>query len=106
MAGQTLKSGERVLLALPAANRDPAEFAEPDQPKFDRNNVRHLTFGSGIHKCLGMHLARLELRVAIEEVFRAFDHFHVAPGEQVKYVQSQVWGAVSVPISFTRATLV
>lgn len=106
VAGQTLKSGERVLLALPAANRDPAEFAEPDQPKFDRNNVRHLTFGSGIHKCLGMHLARLELRVAIEEVFRAFDHFHVTPGEQVKYVQSQVWGAVSVPISFTRATLV
>ncbi len=104
MAGQTLKSGERVLLALPAANRDPAEFADPDQPKFDRNNVRHLTFGSGIHKCLGMHLARLELRVAIEEVFRAFDDFQVAPGEQVKYVQSHVWGAVSVPISFSRAT--
>jgi cytochrome P450 len=51
-----------------------------------------------------MHLARLELRVAIEEVFRAFDDFRVAPGEQVKYVQSQVWGAVSVPVSFSRAT--
>ncbi len=104
IAGQTLKSGERVLLALPAANRDPAEFPHPDQPRFDRNNVRHLTFGSGIHKCLGMHLARLELRVAIEEVFRAFDDFQIAPGEQVKYVQSHVWGAVSVPVSFTRAT--
>lgn len=103
VAGQTLRSGERVLLSLPAANRDPAEFTEPDAPRFDRNNVRHLTFGSGIHKCLGMHLARLELRVAIEEVFRAFDDFHVAPGQEAKYVQSQVWGAVSVPIAFTRA---
>jgi len=103
VAGQTLRSGERVLLSLPAANRDPAEFTEPDAPRFDRNNVRHLTFGTGIHKCLGMHLARLELRVAIEEVFRAFDDFHVAPGQEVKYVQSQVWGAVSVPIAFTRA---
>ncbi|WP_164478354.1 cytochrome P450 [Mycolicibacterium stellerae] len=103
VAGQALKAGERILLALPAANRDPLEFSEPDEPHFDRNNVRHLTFGSGIHKCLGMHLARLELRVAIEEVFRAFDDFRIAPGQEVRFVQSQVWGAVSVPIVFSRA---
>ncbi|MEE6140126.1 cytochrome P450 [Mycobacterium sp. 050128] len=103
VAGQRLRAGERVLLALPAANRDPAEFSEPDQPQFDRNNIRHLTFGSGIHKCLGMHLARLELRVAIEEVFRAFDEFSVAPNQDTRFVQGLVWGAVSVPVVFTRA---
>jgi cytochrome P450 len=75
MSEQNLRAGDRVLLALPAANRDPAEFADPDTARFDRNNNRHLTFGTGIHRCLGMHLARLELRVAFEEVFRAFDDF-------------------------------
>jgi cytochrome P450 len=104
VAGQTLKAGERVLLALPAANRDPSEFDDPDKPRFDRNNVRHLTFGSGIHKCLGMHLARIELRVALEEIFRAFSDFRIAPGQEPVFVQSQVWGAVSVPVAFTRAS--
>ena len=104
MSEQNLRAGDRVLLALPAANRDPAEFADPDTARFDRNNNRHLTFGTGIHRCLGMHLARLELRVAFEEVFRAFDDVQIAPGEEPTFIQSQVAGAVSVPVTFQRAT--
>jgi len=102
VAGQRLRAGDRVLLAYPAANRDPAEFSDPDTARFERNNNRHLTFGTGIHRCLGMHLARLEMRVAIEEVLSAFTEFHLAPGEKASFVQSQVWGAVSVPVVFTR----
>ncbi|MGE0214675.1 cytochrome P450 [Mycolicibacterium sp.] len=102
VAGQDLHPGERVLLALPSANRDPAVFDDPDTARFDRVNNRHLTFGTGIHRCLGMHLARLELRVAFEEVFAAFESFSIADGEEATYAQSQVWGATRVPVQFRR----
>jgi cytochrome P450 len=74
---QTLPPGDRVLIAYGSANRDPAVFAEPDDLDLDRPNNRHLAFGAGIHRCLGRHLARMELRVAIGELLDRFPNFEV-----------------------------
>jgi cytochrome P450 len=68
--GQTLNSGDRVMLLWGASNRDDRVFANPDEFVVDRQYNPHLTFGGGVHKCLGMHMARLELRVILEEVLR------------------------------------
>lgn len=62
--------GDRIGLLLGAANRDPAAFAEPDRLKFDRAPNPHVAFGAGIHFCVGAPLARLELRIALESLFR------------------------------------
>ena len=66
--GVRVEAGERVLLLWASANRDPAEFTEPDVFEIGREPNRHLAFGIGIHRCLGAHLARLELRVAVEQM--------------------------------------
>ena len=100
--GVQFKEGEAVLLACPAAGRDPAVFPDPDTPDFERRSNKHLAFGTGIHRCLGMHLARLEMRVALEELFAAISWFDLEPGRTPGYSQSQVWGATSVPVTFTR----
>jgi cytochrome P450 len=61
-----VKAGEAVLIAFSAANRDPRQFAEPDVLDFDRGNSnRHLGFGHGMHLCIGMHIARIELQEAL-----------------------------------------
>jgi cytochrome P450 len=66
VAGCPVKKGEMVLLPLSAANRDPAEFPRADEVLLDREPNRHLAFGAGPHRCLGSHLARLELEVAMQ----------------------------------------
>jgi cytochrome P450 len=98
----TLNEGDAVLLAFPAACRDPEVFPNPDVADFARAPNKHVAFGSGIHLCLGMHLARLELAIALEEILSAFASFELAPGATPQYSQSQVWGATSVPVSFRR----
>jgi len=100
--GVMLNAGDSVLLAFPAACRDPEVFPSPDEADFSRAPNKHLAFGSGIHLCLGMHLARLELAIALEELLDAFPSFELATGASVQYSQSQVWGATSVPVSFQR----
>jgi cytochrome P450 len=66
-----------VLIAYGSANRDPAVFAAPDDLDLERSNNRHLAFGAGIHRCLGRHLARMELRVAIRELLDRFPNYEV-----------------------------
>ena len=100
--GVQLTEGDQVLLAHPAAGRDPAVFEHPDTLDLERPSNKHLAFGTGIHRCLGMHLARLEMRVALEELFAATAWFELEPGREPGYRQSQVWGATSVPVTFTR----
>ncbi|WP_352235705.1 cytochrome P450 [Lentzea sp. NBRC 102530] len=72
-------AGSRVLLLTGAANRDPRQFPFPDEFRLDRGQPRHLTFGQGIHFCLGAQLARVELRVVLEELARHGNHRLVAP---------------------------
>ncbi len=64
--GCPMHEGDKVLLAFPAGNRDPAIFEDPDEFRIDRELNRHVAFGSGIHRCLGSNLARMELRIALE----------------------------------------
>jgi len=79
--GRIVGTGERVLLAFAAANRDPDVFEDPDEIRIDRKRNRHLTFGSGGHRCLGSNLARLELRVTLEEWLRVMPDFRLdGPG--------------------------
>jgi cytochrome P450 len=67
LAGCPIKAGDMMFLPLVAANRDPKEFSDADTVIIDRTENRHIAFGAGPHRCLGAHLARLELNVAMEE---------------------------------------
>jgi cytochrome P450 len=87
LGGQTIRRGQRAVLWLAAANRDAAEFPEPDRFEAGRQPNRHLAFGLGIHFCLGAPLARLEAKVAIEELIRRIPSFRrsdAAPLEPVE----------------------
>jgi cytochrome P450 len=81
-AGVEMHAGDRVLLSTPLASRDPEEFEQADGVLIDREANRHLAFGAGPHRCVGSHLARLELAIAVDEVLARVPDFHLAPGEQ------------------------
>lgn len=76
--GCPMKRGEMVMLSFPAANRDPAVFSDADKVIIDRKENRHAAFGLGIHRCIGSNLARLEMRVAVEELLKRIPEFHLA----------------------------
>jgi cytochrome P450 len=77
--GVDIKAGERVMLLLPAGNLDPAVFADPERVDIDREGNPHLGFNSGPHRCVGSHLARLELRLFYEEWFRRMPEVGIDP---------------------------
>jgi cytochrome P450 len=97
--GVTLEPGDRVLLMSSAAGRDAAEFEDPDTLRFDRPTNRHLAFGAGIHRCVGSHLARIEIRTALEEIHRRMPDYEL-DGDPV-FHHSQVRGLESLPLRFT-----
>jgi len=96
--GCPMKAEEWVLLPFPAANRDPAAFADPDTVVIDREVNRHAAFGLGIHRCAGSHLARMELRVALEAWLDAFPSFELADPEAVRWSGGQVRGPRVLPV--------
>jgi cytochrome P450 len=100
LAGIPLAAGDTVLLVLAAANADAREFDEPAKVRIERSPNRHLSFGSGPHRCLGSHLARVELRIALEELHRRIPDYLVDAGELVQH-PSQVRGVVRMPVTFT-----
>jgi cytochrome P450 len=83
--GEVLKAGEQVTCMLGSANLDPDEFPEPDKVDFARQPNRHLAFGAGVHRCLGSHLGRLEMRVALEELHKRIPDYEIKPGETPRY---------------------
>ena len=85
IAGTSIKEGEMILLLLGAANIDPSEFETPDKVDFDRARNRHIAFGAGAHRCLGSHLARMELRVGMEEWHRRIPNYRIREGEVPVY---------------------
>ena len=94
--GNAMKKDDWVLLPFPAANRDPKQFEDADKFIIDREVNRHAAFGLGIHRCLGSNLARLELRVAIEEFVARFPNFELA-GETTWSV-GQIRGPRVLPV--------
>ncbi len=83
--GQTIKKGELVTFLLGAANTDDQAFENAQTVDFDREANRHIAFGAGPHRCLGSHLARMELRVALEEWHRRIPEYRIKPGETPRY---------------------
>jgi cytochrome P450 len=82
-AGQLIPAGAYVAVAIGAANHDTAEYADPDTVDFGRD-TQNMAFGGGPHGCLGAHLARMEMRVAIEEWHRRIPDYQIAPGASVR----------------------
>src|SRR5690606_635546 len=83
--GDDLKADDWLLLSFPAANRDPAQFDRADEVIIDREVNRHAAFGLGIHRCLGSHLARMELRVALEVWLERVPSFTLADPDGVTW---------------------
>lgn len=98
--GCPMKAGDKVLLSFPAANRDPSVFPNPDVVDFDREQNRHVAFGAGIHRCAGANLARMELRVAIEEWLALIPEFELESGAEVTWAGGQVRGPRVCPVVF------
>jgi len=97
--GQTVPRGSVLVLMNGAANRDERKFKEPDRFDIHRTMQQHLAFGYGIHFCLGSHLARLEGRIALEEVLRRFPRWEVDWDHAVRAHTSTVRGWESLPVT-------
>lgn len=98
--GCPMREGDRVLLNFPGANRDPAMFPDADRVVIDRKENRHVAFGAGIHRCAGSNLARMELRVALEEWLARIPEFRLAPSAEVTWAGGQVRGPRTIPVVF------
>jgi cytochrome P450 len=101
ICGTSFKEGDQILVLLGAANRDEREFPGAADNVPDRSPNRHLTFGTHIHRCLGSHIARLEMKVLLEELLRRLPDFSLQDGAGVEWSKGQVQGVVNVPIRFT-----
>ncbi len=96
--GCPMKKDDWVLLGFPAANRDPDVFEDADKFIIDRRENRHVAFGLGIHRCAGSNLARLELKVAIQEFIKRYPTFTLENPSEVTFSPGQVRGARNLPI--------
>jgi cytochrome P450 len=96
--GCSMKEDDWILLGFPAANRDPNVFDDADKFIIDRAQNRHVAFGLGIHRCAGSNLARLELRIAIEEFIKRYSRFELADPGAVTWASGQIRGPRNLPI--------
>ena len=96
--GVDMKAEDWILLSFPAANRDPAQFERAGEVVIDREVNRHAAFGLGIHRCLGSHLARMELRVALEVWLERVPQFRLADPDAVTWSTGQIRGPRCLPL--------
>jgi cytochrome P450 family 142 subfamily A polypeptide 1 len=101
--GQTLHRGDQVVLMYPAANRDPAVFADPDRFDVRRDPNPHLAFGFGFgpHFCMGASLARIELRVMFSELLRRLPDLHLAGDPSPRRASNFISGPEAMPVAYT-----
>jgi len=97
LGGILMPKGTLVTLGIGAANRDPEAFPDPDRFDAARNPTRHLAFGSGIHMCAGMSLARLEGRIAIERFLQRFPHYEF-DGTPLRSRRARFRGFTAMPV--------
>jgi cytochrome P450 len=103
LGGELIRAGETVVLALPAINRDPDAFPDGDTLRLDRPDARrHLSFGHGVHQCLGQQLARTELRIAYQALFERFPTLRLAiPSTEVRLRENAlVYGVWELPVTW------
>jgi cytochrome P450 len=100
--GHIIAEGEQVLIYWASANRDESEFEHPDAFDLDRPRNRHIAFGAGPHRCAGSNLARMNLRVALEELLRRLRDIRLRPGAEIEYSSGFNRAPQAVPILFTR----
>jgi cytochrome P450 len=98
--GCPMQEGDKILMAFPAGNHDPELFEDADKFIIDRKRNRHFAFGSGIHRCLGSNLARMEIKVALEVFLERVPTFTLSDPDAVTWTGGQVRGPRCVPISF------
>ena len=96
--GVDMKAEDWILLSFPAANRDPAQFDRAGEVVIDREIIRHAAFGLGIHRCIGSHLARMELRVALEVWLERIPWFTLADPSGVTWSAGQIRGPRTLPL--------
>jgi cytochrome P450 len=99
--GHQVKEGERVIMYWASANRDDAEFTEPDAFDLDRPTNRHIAFGAGPHRCVGSNLARMNLHIALDEIVRRLSDIELQPGADIGFHSTFNRAPLSVPITFT-----
>ncbi|MCZ0913052.1 MULTISPECIES: cytochrome P450 [Gordonia] len=100
LGGCPIKAGDRVILSTAAANRDSREFEDADKIVFGRNPNRHIAFGAGRHRCLGSHLARLELEIVIEEWHKRIPNYRVPSDAVIEDHVAQVSGMTSLTLEW------
>ena len=102
MHGETFLEGDSVLLLIGAANHDEREFG-PTAGEFNihRTHDRHLSFGYGAHFCLGAALARMEGKIAVEEIHRRIPDYEVNHDDKIRLHSGNVTGWSTLPITFT-----
>ena len=98
MRGVKMKKGDRVTAVLPACNYDPEVFPDPTTVDFHRPRKPILSFAGGVHSCMGAHLARLELKVSLQEWLRRIPEFSVKPGSKIEYRPGGVVGPEHLPL--------
>jgi cytochrome P450 len=102
IGGRPVKEGERVLISWASANRDETEFPEPDEFDLSRKSIRHLAFGAGPHRCAGSNFARMNLRIALEELLGRLDDIRLEDhGEPISFHSAFNRAPHRVPITFT-----
>ena len=103
LCGETISAGSTVVVSLLAANRDPLRFDDPDTLDVHRKARGHLTFGHGIHLCLGQQLARIELRAGFAGLLRRFPALELAvPAEEVRLrTDMNIYGVHALPVRWT-----
>jgi cytochrome P450 len=98
MRGVKMKQGDRITCVLPACNFDPDVFPNPTEVDFDRPRRTMLAFTVGVHSCMGGHLARLEVKIALQEWLKRIPAFSVKPGQKIAYRPGGVVGPELVPL--------
>ena len=102
IGGQRIAQGESVAIDVPVVNRDPARFADPDTLDLGRSASGHVTFGYGVHQCLGQQLARVELRVALPALVRRFPDLRlaIAPEDVKLRGDMSIYGVHELPVTW------
>jgi cytochrome P450 len=102
IAGQVIRAGEAIVVVNETANRDPAVFPDPDRLDLQRDARQHVTFGYGVHQCLGQSLARMELQVAYPTLFRRIPTLALATEvERIPFKHDGfIYGVYELPVTW------